>query len=81
MENTPVFATSCVATSERLSMTFEHTDLFNSHDVASASARAPFVMGRAAVAAAAVFMGAIARKGKRCAGAKVRVQKAAVLRM
>merc|ERR1719352_966964 len=70
MENRPVFATSCVATSERLSMTFEHTDLFNSHDVASASARALFVMGRAA---AAVFMGAIAWKGSAVVptGAKV----------
>merc|ERR1719226_414499 len=57
MENKPVFVTSCVAISARLSITFEHTDFFNSHDVARASAMAPFVMGRAA---AAVFMGAIA---------------------
>merc|ERR1719401_1192342 len=55
MEKRPVFTTSCVAISDRLSMTFEHTDFFNSHEVASASAIAPFVIGRAAT----VFMGAI----------------------
>merc|ERR1740121_2611053 len=61
MENTPVFATSCVATSERLSMTFEHTDLFNSHDVASASASALFMRTWPHFDDDAVFMGAIAR--------------------
>merc|ERR1719240_349104 len=54
--NTPVDPTSFVATSAKLLMSFAHTDFFNSHSVASASAIAPFVM-----LFAAVFMGVIAR--------------------
>merc|ERR1719327_2318975 len=57
MENNPVFPTSFVAISAKLSMNFEHTDFLSSHDVASASAIAPFVMGLPA--AFMVFMGAI----------------------
>merc|ERR1740127_22521 len=57
MENKPVFTTSVVAISAKLSMTFEHTDFFSSHEVASASAIAPLVIG---LPAAAAFMGAIA---------------------
>merc|ERR1711862_909886 len=41
---TPVLPTSLVANSAKLSMTLEHTDFFNSHDVANASAMAPFDM-------------------------------------
>merc|ERR1712007_124653 len=59
MENKPVFPTSFVAISAKLSMSFEHTDFFSSHDVASASAIALFDMGLPA--AFMVFMGAIAR--------------------
>merc|ERR1719392_170203 len=55
MENKPVFPTSFVAISAKLSMTFEHTDFFSSHEVASASAIAIFVIGLPAA-----FMGAIA---------------------
>merc|ERR1739848_754709 len=61
MENRPVFTTSCVAISVRLSMTFEHTDFFNSHEVASASAIAPFDIGLPA-AFIAFMLGAIARE-------------------
>merc|ERR1712176_1383149 len=62
MENKPVFPTSFVAISAKLSMNFEHTDFLSSHDVASASAIAPLVMGfPAAPAAFMVFMGAILR--------------------
>merc|ERR1719188_1780637 len=57
MENKPVFPTSVVAISVKLSMTFEHTDFFSSHEVASASAIAPLVIGLPAVFV--VFMGAI----------------------
>merc|ERR1719497_32111 len=61
MENKPVFPTSCVAISARLSMAFEHTDFFNSHAVASASAMAPFDIGLPA-AFVAFMLGAIARE-------------------
>merc|ERR1719446_945839 len=54
-EKMPVDPTSFVATSAKLSMTFEHTDFFSSHEVASASASAPLVIAFVAV----VFMGAI----------------------
>merc|ERR1719188_1028168 len=57
MENTPVFPTSVVAISAKLSMAFEHTDFLSSHEVASASAMPPFVIGLPAVFM--VFMGAI----------------------
>merc|ERR1719198_1888776 len=57
MENKPVFPTSFVAISARLSMTFEHTDFFSSHAVANASAIAPFDIGLPA--AFIVFMGAM----------------------
>merc|ERR1719171_1985284 len=43
-ENNPVFPTSFVAISAKLSMNFEHTVFLSSHDVASASAIAPFVI-------------------------------------
>merc|ERR1719440_477111 len=56
MENKPVFPTSLLAISAKLSMTFEHTDFFSSHEVASLSAIAIFVIG---LPAAAAFMGAI----------------------
>merc|ERR1719235_823704 len=59
MENSPVFPTSLVAISAKLSMNFEHTDFFSWHEVASASAIAPFVIGLPAAFVAA-FMGAIA---------------------
>merc|ERR1719188_2090296 len=59
MENKSVFPTSFVAISAKLSMNFEHTDFLSSHDVASASAIAPLVMGLPA--AFMVFMGAILR--------------------
>merc|ERR1712050_817315 len=59
MENTPIFPTSVVAISAKLSMAFAHTDFLSSHEVASASAIAPFVIGLPAVFAAAAFMGAI----------------------
>merc|ERR1719436_1936093 len=58
MENTPVFPTSVVAISAKLSMNFEHTDFLSSHVVASASAIAPFVIGLPAAFIA--FMGAMA---------------------
>merc|ERR1719420_2595804 len=64
MENNPVFPTSVVAISAKLSMTFAHTDFLSSHDVASASAIAPFVMGLPA--AFMVFIGAIAALKLRC---------------
>merc|ERR1712190_70271 len=54
--NTPVDPTSFVATSAKLLMSFAHTDFFNSHSVASASAIAPFVM-----LFVVFIMGAIAR--------------------
>merc|ERR1712014_366339 len=57
MENTPVFTTSFVAISAKLSMAFAHTDFLSSHEVASASAIAPLVIGLPA--AFMVFMGAI----------------------
>merc|ERR1719392_617177 len=59
MEKRPVFPTSFVAISAKLSMNFEHTDFLSSHEVASASAMAPFDMGLALAPAAAAFMGAI----------------------
>merc|ERR1719333_2106675 len=58
MENRPVFPTSFVAISAKLSMAFAHTDFFNSHEVASASAMAIFDI--CLPAAFIVFMGAIA---------------------
>merc|ERR1711972_1135440 len=54
-EKRPVLPTSCVAISAKLAMTFEHTDFFSSHEVASASAIAPLVIALPAVC----FMGAI----------------------
>merc|ERR1719382_2150229 len=57
MENKPVFPTSFVAISAKLSMNFEHRDFLSSQDVASASAIAPFDMGLPA--AFIVFMGAV----------------------
>merc|ERR1719420_2534108 len=56
-EKMPVLPTSFVAISARLSMNFEHTDFLSSHEVASASAIAPFVIGLPAVFI--VFMGAM----------------------
>merc|ERR1712050_634424 len=56
MEKRPVFPTSVVAISVKLLMTFEHTDFLSSHEVASASAIAPLVIGLPAVFI--VFMGA-----------------------
>jgi len=57
MAKMPVLPTSFVAISAKLSMTFEHTDFLSSHEVASASAIAPFDIGLPAVFM--VFMGAI----------------------
>merc|ERR1719420_926996 len=57
MENTPVFPTSFVAISARLSMTFEHTDFFSSHAVAKASAIEPLVIALALPVVFMVFMG------------------------
>merc|ERR1719343_146080 len=57
--NTPVFLTSCVATSARTLSAFAQTDFFNSQDVAMASAIAPLVM---AFDAAAFFIGAMLLK-------------------
>merc|ERR1719493_663307 len=65
MENTPVFPTSLVAISAKLSMNFEHTDFLSSHEVASASAIAPLVIGLPA--AFIVFMGAIFLRDALCA--------------
>merc|ERR1719277_2717123 len=62
MENRPVFPTSFVAISAKLSMAFAHTDFFSSHEVASASAMAIFVIGLPAA-----FMGAIALQDAMCA--------------
>merc|ERR1719230_2505636 len=60
MENRPVFTTSFVAISAKLSIAFEHTDFFSSHEVASASAIAILVSGLPAVELAfIVFMGAM----------------------
>merc|ERR1719190_289765 len=61
---TPVLATSLVANSAKLSMKLEHTDFFNSHDAANASAMAPFDMVFADFMAAAfiAFLGAIVTK-------------------
>merc|ERR1740121_2520007 len=53
----PVLTTSFVAISQRLPMSFAHTDFLSSLSVASASARAPLVM-----ALAVDFMGAISRE-------------------
>merc|ERR1712066_215741 len=55
-ENKPVFETSVCATSANVSTNFEHTDFLSSHEVASASVIAPFVMHFVVW----VFMGAIA---------------------
>merc|ERR1711862_629353 len=52
MDNKPVFPTSFVAISAKLSMAFAHTDFFSSHEVASASAMAIFVIGLHAAAVA-----------------------------
>merc|ERR1719226_467643 len=65
MENKPVFPSSFVAISARLSMTFEHTDFFSSHAVASASAIAPFDIGLPFVVVFMDFMGAIAAYKRR----------------
>merc|ERR1719408_127840 len=65
MENRPVDPTSFVAISAKLSMNFEHTDFFSSHDVASASAMAPLDIGLPAVFI--VFMGAIVLREAKCA--------------
>merc|ERR1711972_1126229 len=59
MENTPVFPTSVVAISAKLSMAFARTDFLSSHEVASASAIAILVIGLPAAFMAAAFMGAI----------------------
>merc|ERR1712187_940040 len=64
MENKPVFPTSFVAISAKLSMAFEHTDFFNSHEVASASAIAILDIGLPASTAA--FMGAIFMRDAMC---------------
>merc|ERR1719359_1059079 len=72
MEKRPVLTTSFVAISAKLSMNFQHTDFFSSHEVASASAIAPFVIGLPA--AFIVFMGAMLYAACVCA------QKAIVLR-
>merc|ERR1712050_615716 len=48
-EKTPVLPTTVVAIEVKLSMTFEHTDFLSSHEVASASAIAPFDIGLAAI--------------------------------
>merc|ERR1712083_905356 len=47
---TPVFFTSCVATSASTLRAFAQTDFFNSQDAAIASAIVPLVMDFAAVA-------------------------------
>merc|ERR1712187_422984 len=62
MAKMPVLTTSFVAISAKLSMTFEHTDFLSSHEVASASAIAPLVIGLPAafMGAFIAFMGAIA---------------------
>merc|ERR1719263_215505 len=75
MENRPVFPTSFVAISAKLSTNFEHTVFLSSHEVASASAIAPLVIGLPAA-----FMGAIV--SARCCvrtGATVCAQKTVVL--
>merc|ERR1719443_1102861 len=54
--NTPVFFTSCVATSARTLSAFAQTDFFNSQDAAIASAIAPLVMAFDVVA---FFIGAM----------------------
>merc|ERR1719379_1555418 len=54
--NTPVFFTSCVATSARTLSAFAQTDFFNSQDAAIASAIAPLVM---ALDVVAFFIGAM----------------------
>merc|ERR1719436_2209369 len=65
---TPVLTTSLVANSAKLPMRPEHTDFFNSHEVAKASAMAPFDMVFPDfVAAFIVFMGAMATKGAKSA--------------
>merc|ERR1711972_914293 len=63
-EKRPVLPTSFVAISAKLSMNFEHTDFLSSHDVASASAMAPLVIGLPAVFI--VFMGAIFLRDALC---------------
>merc|ERR1712014_392791 len=65
MENRPVFPTSVVAISAKLSMAFAHTDFFSSHEAASASAMAILVIGLPA--AFMVFMGAIVLRDAMCA--------------
>merc|ERR1712087_66486 len=57
--NTPVFFTSCVATSARTLSAFAQTDFFNSQDAAMASAIAPLVMAFDVVA---FFIGAMLSK-------------------
>merc|ERR1712217_422000 len=64
-EKRPVLPTSFVAISAKLSMNFEHTDFLSSHEAASASAMAPFVIGLPA--AFIVFMGAIVLRDALCA--------------
>merc|ERR1719343_1198869 len=54
--NTPVFFTSCVATSARTLSAFAQTDFFNSQDAAIASAIAPLVIAFDVVA---FFIGAM----------------------
>merc|ERR1712066_1044483 len=56
MENTPVFPTSVVAIAAKLSMAFAHTDFLSSHEVASASAIAIFVIGLPAAFMGAIFL-------------------------
>merc|ERR1719171_1056569 len=63
-EKMPVLPTSFVAISAKLSMNFEHTDFLSSHEVASASAIAPFDIGLPA--AFIVFMGAIFPREAMC---------------
>merc|ERR1719352_1717806 len=60
-EKRPVFPTSFVAISAKLSMNFEHTDFLSSHEVASASAIAPFVIGLPAAFMGAIFPDATTR--------------------
>merc|ERR1719432_12135 len=67
MENRPVFPTSFVAISAKLSMNLEHTDFLSSQEAASASAMAPLVIGLPAVFI--VFMGAIVLRDALCAPA------------
>merc|ERR1719215_2549396 len=63
----PCFATSLVAISAMLPMSFAHTDFFSSLSVASASARAPLVMALAVFIALGAILcvgeGASMRRG------------------